>query len=516
MPTDFSKIKLKLDVPSWQSTQVIYNGALAAVSAGAGSTFAYDKRASQFNRPNIYFLSSNTQFMKYNTQTGGWLQLISPALGGTFGAGAASVFMPSAGPRGTIAAGATTTTFTLSTALPATVGVNQLVGQRIRIIGNTAGGSGLTQVRTISANTAGTTPQITVNSAFTFTPGTGAAYEILTGRAFLLGAGTVVAGSWKFFDESTTSYSGNLSTTNLPTSVGTTTPIIGLDELYTPITGPTGVAINGEEGGYYGLLTATAATATTITGQAASGDAGVLANQWRNFQIRIIEDTVTPTAVGQRRRITSHTGGPSPVYTVPTWTVTPSASARYHIENNNDIVLWTATNTATYRYDWVANTWDTTTYAALPAANAAGSVAFQAFGSQVRPGVIYKFRGGVTTTLDTLDITAATTGTWTAATNYDNIGATVFNTGAGSCYSVVDNKCILAPNNLASTPTPFFFFEPDGLSLKAYALCPQTSSTLVDGDRLAVDIFADGTDKKAFVYWLPSSNAYMLRTLFYV
>ena len=64
-------------------------------------------------------------------------------------------------------------------------------------------------------------------------------------------------------------------------------------------------------------------------------------NEYRNFQIRIVEDTVNPTAVGQRRNITSHTAGASPVYTVPAWTVTPSANANFVIENNGDrILLW--------------------------------------------------------------------------------------------------------------------------------------------------------------------------------
>ena len=66
----------------------------------------------------------------------------------------------------------------------------------------------------------------------------------------------------------------------------------------------------------------------------------MLANEYRNFQIRIVQDTVNPTAVGQRRNITSHTAGASPVYTVPAWTVTPSANAVFVIENNGDRILY--------------------------------------------------------------------------------------------------------------------------------------------------------------------------------
>lgn len=517
MATSFAGIKQKLDLPSWQPTNLIYSQAGAIQPGAAGSTLADDKRASQYKRNNIYFLNSSSTFFKYNTIQNGWLPLASPALVGTFGIGAISVFMPSAGPRGAIASGATTTTLTLSTALPATVGANQLVGQRIRVIGNTAGGSGKIEIKVITANTAGTTPLITLDSALTFTPALNATYEILAGRVFLMSASTVAAGIWKSFDESTTSYSGNLATTNLPATVGTGSAIVGMDELYTPITGPSGVAINGEEGGYYGLLTATASAAGTLTGHATGGDSGVVINQWRNFQIRIIEDTTTPTAVGQRRKITSHTAGASPVYTLASsWTVTPSANAKYYIENNNDILFWTGTNTATYSYDWVGNTWSNTAYAAQPAANAAGTIAFQAFGSTRAPGVIYKFRGGATSTLDIFDITAAATGTWTAAVPYDNQGAATFNTSAGHAYSVLDNKALITPVSIANVPVQMYTFEPDAMSMKPYSQCQQVSSTVADGDRVAIDIFVDGTDKKAMFYLLPCSQSYMLRSLFFV
>lgn len=37
------------------------------------------------------------------------------------------------------------------------------------------------------------------------------------------------------------------------------------------------------------------------------GDSLILANEYRNFQIRIVQDLTNPTAVGQRRIIASHT-----------------------------------------------------------------------------------------------------------------------------------------------------------------------------------------------------------------
>lgn len=518
MATNFSGIKQIIDVPSWQQASPVLTSAHVTVASTAGGTLVGDRRASQFKQNLLWFLNGGVLY-HYRTRGNGWTQMASPSLAGVFGAGASAVYAPSHGPRGTIAAGATTTSVTLSTALPAAVGANSLVNQRIRIIGNNAGGSGLTQERTIVANTSGTTPIIYLNSALTFTPASGAAYEILSGRVYLLSAGTVAAGTFKFYDVATNSYSGNLATTNLPATISTSSTFIALDELHTPITGVGGVAINGECGGYFGTLTATGSSGTTLTGQAASGDSAVLANEYRNFQIRIVQDTTTPTAVGQRRRITSHTAGASPVYTVPTWTVTPSSNAQYVIENNNDLLLWTSALTATHRYEWISNTWDTTTYAAAPAAMAAGSVAFHPFGTvlnagkTIRHSYIYKFRGsGVT--LDVFDIAGAATGSWIPAWVYDNSGQVVFGTGASSAYSVVDNKCMVIPAPLTGVTPQSYYFDVDANSLRSYAPVPQVSSTVVDGDRMAVDIFVDGTDKKAFFYHIPSTINQMLRTLF--
>ena len=86
----------------------------------------------------------------------------------------------------------------------------------------------------------------------------------------------------------------------------------------------------------------------SITGQATGGDAGVLANEFRNHQIRIVEDTANPTSVGQKRRIGFHSAGPSPKYMLTAqWTVTPSSTAKYVIENWEDCLLINETNATT-------------------------------------------------------------------------------------------------------------------------------------------------------------------------
>jgi hypothetical protein len=65
----------------------------------------------------VFLLASNTGLHAYDVEDDDWFSLASPGLAGTFGAGARAVMMPSQGPRGTLAGGATTSSVVLSTAL---------------------------------------------------------------------------------------------------------------------------------------------------------------------------------------------------------------------------------------------------------------------------------------------------------------------------------------------------------------------------------------------------------------
>ena len=262
----------------------------------AASSMASDLRSDLSRNPFVYQTVSNTVLNRYNIVTKAWQPMASMALAGTFGAGAASAFVPSLGLVGTIAAGATTTSVVLSTALPTAVGVNMLAnrggsgeyGFKLRIIDTVAG---KTAERYITGNTAGTTPTIQVLSSFGFTPSSGARYEIIAGRLFSLGAGTVAANIWRSFEIASNTLSTGLSTTNLPATISTDSDIMVLDEQYTPYNCSPG---DGMVKGAYNYdtgvvsryaLAATAAGASTITGQATLGDAIVAANEYRNYCI---------------------------------------------------------------------------------------------------------------------------------------------------------------------------------------------------------------------------------------
>lgn len=510
--------KKVIDRQIWAQVAPAPNATAAAYSC------ASDLRSGVSRNPFVYGLVSNTVVNRFNIVTKAWNFVQSPALAGTFGVGSTSTFAPSFGLVGTIASGATTSSVTLTTALPTAVGVNMLAnrggsgeyGYKLRIIG---AGSGKTEERYITGNSGGTTPSIQVSSPFTFTPAAGDRYEIVAGRYFMLGAGAIAANIWRSLEVGSNFLSTGLSTTNLPATIGTDSDIMVLDEQYTPFDCTPGEGmIKGEFQYDVGVetrfaLAATAAASGTITGQATLGDAAVVANEYRNFQIRIVQDLVNPTANGQRRVIASHTAGPSPVYTLGTaWAVTPSSSAKYVIELPNLMLLRSSATTTVYTYNYMdatinngtnsitANSWSTTYFGAAPAANASGGVWAPSWGirpdagKNARHSFCYFFRGAAVT-LDVLDIAGSITGTWTGAIVYE--GSTALTVGTCGAYSPFENEGRMFYMNIyaASAVNQLFRFD-----VQNRVLSPITptdflqAGTAAAGKRMAAYCAIDGTD----------------------
>lgn len=513
--TDFSKLKPGLDISFFRPMYPAIN------AHSAGAAMVGDPRGGGYADPYLYQLASNTVFNRYIPSRGmPGVSLASPALAGTFGAGACAIVHATQGPRGVLASGSTSTKINLSTALPAAVGLNQLanrgdeVGYWVRVIDNAAGGSGKTEEKRILANTTGTTPTLRLESALTFTPVTGATYEILSGRVFLLGASTLAAGIWKYYDIATNSFSANLATTNLPATISTDTCMFAMSESNVPNTRSPGE-------GFYGNLTATAMAAGTLTGHAAGGDSAVQANHRRNYQIRIVTDATNPTAAGQRRRISSHTAGPSPVYTLASnWTVTPSSTATYVIEQDDDkILMWGSATVNTHTYNITANTWDTTTFSAKGGASSSGTMAFGMYGIvpdadfNSRDSMIAVARGGGSATIDVLDIAGGTNGSWdNSAVLGGNVPAFV----SGSCgiYDPNTNNGRYAYINFAGQRI-------DRLDLanrvyEPYAFLPSAQGTFAVGQRMCNYLFVDEATKMNFLTMSSSGQSNMWQLMEFV
>lgn len=494
-----------------------------------GSGLCTDYRSRNYADPQLWVTcSSLTAYMNYNKHFNGWNILqFSPALGGT-ATGQSCVFVPTQGPSGTLAAGATTTKITLTTALPASVELGQLAGRGdgtgyiIRVIGNSAGGSGMICERRIINNTSGTTPTLYLDSALDFTPQSGDRYELLSGSWFVLTTGA--AKEWRKVDVATGFVSAALSVANLPGTIGVGyNDLVTLDEQYVPAGNYPGEGFVKSASTYDSginyvkfCLSATATAAGTITGHATSGDDYVAANQFRNFQIRIVKDTTNPTSVGQRRRITSHTAGPSAVYTLASnWTVTPSATASYVIENDNDkLILFTAA-TAVYNYNHTANTWDTSTWAARPTAPTQGGGTMQAFGlvdptNVARNSFIYSYRAVATggNPMDVLDIAGAATGSWSSfALTPNYLTQSLSSQTFGTAYDPYTNNgkyiYMLGPFQTSLQPLAIYRFNMLTRTKTPYSQLPVPAGTTVSDqitNKFGLGVVYDGSDTFTFLY----------------
>ena len=116
MPTTLA-FKPLIDLPEWRP---IANA--PAVSA-AGTQLVAGLRNNSDRGAYVYLLVNATTLWQYDVEDDDWMQLASPRLTGTFGAGAGAVMMPAQGPRGSArgAAARPPASFS-STALPAAVG----------------------------------------------------------------------------------------------------------------------------------------------------------------------------------------------------------------------------------------------------------------------------------------------------------------------------------------------------------------------------------------------------------
>jgi hypothetical protein len=512
MPNNFKKV---IDRPFWVPVAPAPNAHIA------GSCVCSDLRDDVSRHQFVYDLISASVLNRFNIITKASGLVANPALGGTFGAGAAAVFAPSQGLKGSITTGATNTSIPTSTVMTA-VGVNMFANKggtgdftyKVRIIGKA---SGKVEERFIIANTGGTTPTFQLDSALSFIPASGDLYEILVGRVFMLSAGTLAASSFRSFEVATNTLA-NGGTTNLPATITTDSSMVALDEQYVPFDcNPSEGMIKGSfayDTSVRNALSATAAAIGSITGQASGGDAGIVANEYRNFQIRIVQDLTNPTAVGQRGIIASHTGGNSPVYTMGSnWAVTPSANAKFVIELPNLILLRSSGVTTTYTYNYndvtvnngtnniAANSWSTAYFGAAPAANAVGGLWMPSFGirpdsgKNARQSNLFFIRGAATA-IDVLDIAGAITGTWTGAIVYD--GSVTFSTGNSGAYAPCTNegRFFYLNNYVANAINQMFRFDVQNRVLRLFTPTDDIQTgTAALGNRIATYVAIDGTDK---------------------
>lgn len=511
------------------------------VGHSTGSSIASDLRSDVSRDPYVYYFYVTTSLYRFNTVTKGWDYRINPSVSGSNTNGMSAAFAPSGAWAQSITGGAAD--HVVMPAYPASLGNNSLAnrggsgeyGYKIRLVGKT---SGKTEERFVVANTggAGIGAKIYVNEPFTFTPQSGDMLELLSGQVFLISGSSA---NFRTFNPAF-GYVTSLSLASGPSTTGNDTSIAVLDEQYTPYDCHPGEGMI--KGGYLydsGLvdryaLEATGSSSTTLTGQATGGDNHVVANEYRNFQIRIVEDTTTPAAVGQRRIISDHTAGPSPVYTLgSSWSTTPSANAKYVIELPNLLLVRTSSVSTLYAYNYgyqnyinssiniAPNGWSTS-FTNGPTTNQLGSMWAPSWGirpdpdKNARHSHFYFFRSGSVATLDMFDFSAFPTGSWASNVIYDGNGETMFQ----GCSAVLDpisneGRMVYISRYQAGAANQVKRFDVQNRTMAPF-LAPDIRGTSsgTSGQRLAAVAAFNGNDTYTNLYMVyPSTTTFQELTV---
>lgn len=474
MPTTNGNRKI-LDIKRWEMVCPLPTATLA------GAILC----SSRHYRQQQLYLASNTTAWLYNPSEDGFVALPSPALAGTFGAGVAAVagamsIGASTGASTLAATGGTTTTIVTSQTL-----ARDLRGYSVHI----ASGPNAGVTLPIRSNTIGANATITVDAqASAFSAST--TFRLITPVFYVVGAGTLAAGSFRKYDFATNTWT-TLSNTGLPATIGTDGRLIS-----TPSWMLSGYL-------QFATGTATAGGPNTLTNSAKNWTV----NQWTNYQVRI----VSGTGAGQIRTVASNTA--TALTVSANWTTTPDATSVYSIEGNDDFLYFIGNNAVTlYRYSISGNTWTTLTptaaRAGAPGAGMSGhwvwnaSTADWTSENAIRNGQrIYSFRGAAGAVLDYYDIAA---NTWVSGVTYAPNAETV-TTGTKWIYSgdfIYFTKEATGRWFRLNVTTS----EVDGWSTMLY---PQ--GTAVVGDTAFDVSYIDGATRIDYLYMALNTSSVMLR-----
>lgn len=474
MPTTNGNRKI-LDLKRWE---------FCAPSPSATAAGAFIVSSRHFRQQQLLVVSNTTAWI-YNPSEDGWVALASPALAGTFGAGAS-------GTAGAWSTGSTVaaSSLTATAGTTSTITTNQtlardLRGYKIHILAGPNAGV----VLDIVSNTIGANAVITVASqASAFSAST--VYRLLTPRWYVLGAGTLASGSFRVYDYATNTWT-TLVNTGLPASIGTDGKLIATPSIV--------------DGAFksFATGTATSATSTTLVNSGKSWASG----QWVNSQIRITGGT----GAGQIRTITA---SDATSVTVSTWTTTPDNTSTYSIEGNDDFLYYVGNNAVTmYRYSISGNSWSTLSpgvaRGGAPGAGMSGhwihSVAesdWNVENSMLNGRYIYSFRGAAGALLDRYDIAA---NSWSAV-SYAPAADTF---AAGTKYSLHNGFLYITKE---ATGRWFAYDIARGEMFPwGTMLYPQGAAAV--GDTAFDVIYEDGATDIFYVYMLLNTSTVLLRQM---
>ena len=465
-----------LDLKRWEFCAPLPTSTVAA-------SFVVSSR--HYRQQQLYVVSNTVAYI-YQPNEDAFIQLASPALGGTFGAGACGAASGFSTGSTVGAASLTATGGSTSTIITNQTLARDLRGYSVQILAGPNAGVTLT----ITSNTIGSNATITVpvqGSAFTAST----VYRLMTPVWYVLGAGALAANIFKKYCFATNSWVA-LTQTGLPATISTDSKLISTpswidNDFQTFATG-----------------TATSATGTTLVNSGKSW----ATNQWANSQVRITGGT----GAGQIRIITSNTGT---TLTVPTWTITPDATSVYAIEGNDDYLYYIGSNAVTtYRYSITSNSWTTLApTAARAAAPTTGMSGHWVWGSTeadwtaenaIKNGrYIYSFRGGAGMVLDAYDIAL---NTWVSGVTVSPAAET-FTTGTK--YAYVGNYLYIQKDATGRWMRyNFATQELDGWSTMTY-----TQGAAVLGDTAFDVTYHDGATDVVYIQMFLNTSTVNLRQM---
>ena len=448
----------------------------APVNTAAGSFIITDVK--EDDNVVMYVQSATVQYLYHNDEDG-WVQVLSGALGGVFGAGVCG--HKSRWGNTLTTNGGSTTTATTATA------VNGLGrGAVIRFL--TGANVGLERTITDMLITPGGTNTFYFD-AFPNAVISGETFIVSTGRFYVFNAGTLSGTSFKNYDPLTGVWT-SLSVTGLPASWGTDGKMV-----VTP------------SYDNFAIGTVTSATGNTLTNSTKTWTT----NQWANYQIRI----TAGTGIGQVRTISSNTG--TQITVSSNWPVVPDTSSTYVIEGNDDFIYLLGNGAVTmYRYSISGNTWSTISPAVARSTSPGIGMSAQWVASissigwdnesDIRNGrYIYSFRGIATGTLHRYDIAL---NTWLEIV-YNNLTET-FTTGTS--YSKMDKYIYIRKENTGR----MFKFSISGNYLEPLTTTLYPESTAVLGDKMwGVKYVENNEVKLTWLYWLGNTTNILHRMLIY-
>lgn len=464
-----------LDLKRWEFC------APAPIASQAGACICSSRH---FRQQQLY-LRSNTEAFIYNPNEDGWVTIPSPALTGTFGAGAAAVAGAWSTGSTIAAASLTATAGTTTTIVTNQTLARDLRGYRVHILSGPNAGA----VLTITSNTLGANAVITVPAqGVAFSAST--VYRLLTPRWYVLGAGTLAAGAFRVYDYATNTWQ-SLSITGLPATIGTDSKLVA-----TP-------SIVDDQFRQFATGLATSGTSTTLTQTGKTWSA----SQWVNSQVRI----TSGTGAGQIRTITANTAD---TLTVAAWTINPDNTSNYTIEGNDNFLYYMGNGAVgLIRYDITANTWTTlapgVARAAAPGAGMSGhwihSVKESDWNNEssiLNGRFIYSMRGAGSNAIDRYDIAANTWLTMTYAPNGETFTA-------GTKYALHDGRLYITKEATGR----WFAFDIARSELFPWSSMLYPQGAAIVGDTSFDVIYRDGLTDIFYVYMLLNTSNILLRQM---